>query len=109
MSTTNAMAGSTRAFSGGTAGVQLQSAPAAAAPFAVAVQQQAAALLVRLYEYLQTNAEPYPVLMNAIPTVFQAVDLYGRAMYPQALAQTMLIYQWIDNQRGSVPDLQVPQ
>jgi hypothetical protein len=66
-------------------------------------------LLVRLYEYLQANAQSYPVLVNAVPTVFDAVDLYGRALYPQALAQTMLIYQWIDNQRGSVPNLPVAQ
>jgi hypothetical protein len=91
------------------AGFQTAAAPGAAAapPFAMAVQQQAATLLVRLYEYLEKNAAQFPSLLNAVPIVFQAVDLYGRALYPQALAQTMLIYQWIDSQRASVPPLQV--
>jgi hypothetical protein len=91
---------------------KVQAAPAGSTPggpFALAVQQQAATLLVRLYDYLQTNVEPHPILMNAMPTVFEAVDLYGKGLYPQALAQTMLIYQWIDNQRGALPDLPVAQ
>jgi hypothetical protein len=91
---------------------RMQAAPAGStpnAPFALAVQQQAATLLVRLYDYLQTNAEPHPVLMNAVPTAFEAVDMYGKGLYPQALAQTMLIYQWIDNQRGSLPSLPIGQ
>jgi hypothetical protein len=109
MSATNTTAGSP-APAGGAAGFQPQSTPGGAAaspPFAVAVQQQAATLLTRLYEYLEKNAAQYPILMNGVPTVFEAVDLYGRGMYPQALAQTMLIYQWVDGQRASVPPLQV--
>ncbi len=82
--------------------------PNQSAPFAQAVQQQAAALLVRLYDYLQTNAQSNPMLVNAVPTTFDAVELYGHGLYPQALAQTMLIYQWIDGHRGAVPDLPVP-
>jgi hypothetical protein len=72
-----------------------------------AVQEQTATLLVQLYNYLQANIQQYPALANAIPTAFDAVELYGRSLYPQALAQTLIIYQWIDNQRASLPAIQV--
>jgi hypothetical protein len=71
--------------------------------FTSAVQGQAATLLVQLYNYLQANTQRSPALGNAIPVAFDAVELYGRGLYPQALAQTLMIYQWIESQGGALP------
>jgi hypothetical protein len=78
-------------------------AGAASPTFTSAVQGQAATLLVQLYNYLQANTQRSPTLGNAIPTTLDAVELYRRGLYPQALAQTLMIYQWIESQGGSLP------
>lgn len=78
-------------------------ARSATPPFTSAVQEQTATMLVQLYNYLQANTQRSPALGNAIPTTFDAVELYGRGLYPQALAQTLMIYQWIESQSGLLP------
>jgi hypothetical protein len=110
MSAANAMAGSVPSSSQSTDGFRGQSAPsgsATAPSFMLAVQEQTASLLVQLYNYLQANIQQYPALANAIPTAFDAVELYGGGLYPQALAQTVIIYQWMDSQGASLPAPQV--
>jgi hypothetical protein len=78
-------------------------AGSASPSFTSAVQGQTASLLIQLYNYLLANTQGSPALGNAIPTTLDAVELYGRGLYPQALAQTLMIYQWIESQGGSLP------
>jgi hypothetical protein len=110
MSAASAMAGSVPPSFQSTDGSRGQSAPSGSATvpsLMSAVQEKAATLLVQLYNYLQANIQQYPALANAIPTAFDAVELYGRGLYPQALAQTLIIYQWTDSQGGVPPAPQV--
>jgi hypothetical protein len=71
--------------------------------FTSALQGQTATLLIQLHNYLQANTQHSPALGNAISTTLDAVELYGRGLYPQAMAQTLLIYQWIESQGRALP------
>jgi hypothetical protein len=76
-----------------------------AAPALPLAQQQASAMLVQLYDYVQANIQQYPTLANALPSTMDALTLYRNGLYPQSLAQTLLIFQWIQNQAGAFPAL----
>lgn len=77
----------------------------AALPAVQGVQYQAGMLLNRLYQYLDKNLAPCPALGKALPSTIDAVKLYSAGLYPQSLAQTLMVYQWISGQPGMFPPL----
>ena len=92
--------------------VPVVAAAAAVSPQAAAALTQqrdnAGAILVDLFRYLETHAEAHPALVPAIPVLSSAVAEWRAGTSPDAFAGARAVYQAIQAGRRSDPALPDP-
>jgi hypothetical protein len=80
--------------------------PEVEARAAVEFAQVASADLIRkLYHYLEANSQRYRQLVDCIPMVRRAADLYGAGDYTGAFSQAYQAYRGITILRSNIPEL----
>ena len=80
--------------------------PEVEARAAVEFTQVASADLIRkLYHYLEANSQRYPQVIDCIPMVRRAAELYGAGDYTGAFSQAYQAHRGITILRSSIPDL----
>jgi hypothetical protein len=71
-------------------------------------QRQAAAMLKKLYDYLDEHLGTRAELASSVPPLQQAVESYRVGQFQQASAQTFVAFRSIWLLRATQPDLPEP-
>src|SRR5579884_3729327 len=69
------------------------------------LQQPVADMIRREYEYLNANSQQYTALMNCVPVVAQAAQLYGSGDLVSAFSMAYSVYRTIALLRLTNPSM----